>query len=50
MFFVSYSDTVRPLMRTPILCAIGSMPATTTGPIGLNVSVFLARHKVRSLR
>jgi hypothetical protein len=50
MFFVLNSETVRPLVRTAILWAIGSRPGTTNGSIGLNVSMFFARDKVRSLR
>jgi hypothetical protein len=49
MFFVLNSETVRPLVRTAILWAIGSRPGTTNGSIGLNVSMFFARDKVRSL-
>ena len=39
-----------PLTRTSITWFIGSMPETIFGPIGLKVSLFFARHSVRSLR
>ena len=47
---VSYSETVRPLIRTAMLRAIGSRSVVMVGPMGLKVSEFFARHRVRSPR